>query len=298
MTTVALKKGSEMTLKQRKKENCPLLLCFFSILLLVFFMSMIAFYRKVLKAAGISEIIEKDKKLHNLDHLSFESICPITSISALSPEERQPVADDERYMVTPPKGGKLHLLCCDTTKGQFNLLLHQNWAPVGVPHFLEMVEAGYFTTSRIPLFRCTDACQFGLAGDVNMTKRFSRRIRDDPQWLPPGPDHRENDKGVRRYPTGYFTHAGAGENSRSNQFVITLKPNRFMGGGSPWEVPMGELVGEHSFQTISRWYNGYGEKGPSQKLLKEEGVTKKVLTGWPMMDYIYRCRVTDEHDLG
>lgn len=226
-----------------------------------------------------------------------KNICPITSISDLTPQEQQPTADF-RHMVTPPQGGKLHLVCCDTTKGQFNALLHENWAPLGVAHFLKMVDAGYFSSSKIPLFRCTDACQFGLAGDVNMTKRFRHRFPDDPPWLPPGPDHRENDQGVRRFPSGYLTHAGSGKDSRSNQFVITLKPNKFMGGGSPWEVPMGELVGHHSFETISRWYTGYGEKGPSQKLLHNEGVSKKVLTDWPLMDYIYGCSLVDNHDLG
>jgi cyclophilin family peptidyl-prolyl cis-trans isomerase len=60
------------------------------------------------------------------------------------------------------------LVCCQTTKGNLNLLLHHKWAPLGVAHYLDMVAAGYFSASTIPLFRCTDACQFGLSGNARM----------------------------------------------------------------------------------------------------------------------------------
>ena len=199
-------------------------------------------------------------------------------------------------MVTPPQGGKLALVCCETTKGNLSLLIHHKWAPIGVARFLEMVESHYFET-RVPLFRCTNACQFGLAGDPQATKRFNERLQDDPMWLPPGIDHRQNEHGVKRYPQGYFTYAGGGNHSRTNQFVLTLKPNKFMGGGSPWEVPMGELVGNESFDTISKIYTGYGEKGPSQGLLHREGNSIKVQTGWPLLDYVTGCRVVDEAEL-
>lgn len=225
-----------------------------------------------------------------------DTVCSIASISELSQDELHPVAGD-RHMITPPIGGKVSLVCCQTTKGNMNILLHENWAPLGVPHYLSMLEAGYFSTSRIPLFRCTDACQFGLAGNVNMTRRFGGRIPDDLMWLPPGPAFRENKKGVRRYPMGFFTHAGGGQNSRSNQFVLTLQPNRFMGGGSPWEVPMGEVVGADSFTTLSKFYNGYGEKGPTQAILKREGDSEHVRQGWPLLDYITACDLVEEMNL-
>ena len=225
-------------------------------------------------------------------HRDDNNKCPIASIAHLSEAELHPVAGD-RHMITPPQGGKLVLVCCDTTQGNMNVLLHENWAPLGVARFLEMVKSHYFET-KIPLFRCTDACQFGLAGDPAFTERFNTRIQDDPMWLPPGPDFRQNEQGVRRYPQGYFTYAGGGKNSRTNQFVLTLKPNQFMGGGSPWEVPMGELVGKESFETMSKFYTGYGEKGPPQVLLHREGNSEKVRTEWPLLDYITGCNVVDE----
>jgi cyclophilin family peptidyl-prolyl cis-trans isomerase len=218
--------------------------------------------------------------------------CPITSIATLSKEELEPKAGS-RHMVGPPQGGKLTLLCCKTTKGHFSALLHHSWAPTGVARLVEMIESGYFST-KIPFFRCTDACQFGLSGDPEATKRFNSRLQDEPMWLPPGKDHRKNENGVKRYPEGVWTYAGAGPNTRSNQFVITLKPNPYMGGGSPWEVPMGEFVGKESFAVLPLLYNGYGEKGPGQGLLRQEGNSERVQKEWPLMDYILSCDVIDE----
>lgn len=193
----------------------------------------------------------------------------------------------------------LHLICCNTTKGHMNILLHDAWAPIGVQRVLDMISVRYFE-SKIALFRCrpNDACQFGIPGTNNASSStlssFRATIPDDPLWLPTGPDHRQNERGVKRYPIGYFTFAGSGTiNTRSNQFVITLGPNQYMGGGSPWEVPLGELVGVHSFETISKFYTGYGHThGPSQRMLRKLGGDSETIRNqYPLMDYITRlCR--------
>ena len=201
-------------------------------------------------------------------------------------------------MVQPPSGGNLYLMCCDTTKGAFHVLLHENWAPIGVPHLLEMLEGGYFET-EIPLFRCTDACQFGLSANTSLTKEFGKKIVDDPLWLPTGKENRfsKGPNPIKRYPKGVLTHAGAGKNSRSVQFVLTLKPNKYMGGGSPWEVPLGEVVEAPGYDgedvSLPDLYTGYGEKGPGQGLLRREGVSEEVREKWPLLDYVLRCSVED-----
>ncbi|KAG7374759.1 hypothetical protein IV203_013854 [Nitzschia inconspicua] len=218
------------------------------------------------------------------------AVCPVLSLSDLSDDILNPTKGS-RWVVTPPHGGDLHLMCCQSTKGPFSILLHSAWAPIGVPHLLDMLSQGYWS-HEIPLFRCTDACQFGLSSNTTWTKRFDKNIPDDPLWLPTGPEHRLID-GLARYPKGVLTHAGGGPNTRSNQFVLTLKPNKFMGGGSPWEVPLGEVVGRKSETVLDNFYNGYGEKGPSQSLLRNRGVTKDVKERWPLMDYIQMCEVVD-----
>lgn len=207
-----------------------------------------------------------------------------------------------RWIVRPPPGGNLYLMCCDTTKGPFSVLLHERWAPIGVRHLVSMLEGGQYFDTEIPLFRCTDACQFGLSSNQSLTKQYrGRGIPDDPLWLPTGPGNRFSSDGkIKRYPKGVLTHAGAGNNSRGVQLVLTLKPNKFMGGGSPWEVPLGEVVslgkeGKDSNDDV--WlpdiFTGYGEKGPPQGLLMREGVSESVRRKWPLLDYVLKCSILD-----
>jgi peptidyl-prolyl cis-trans isomerase A (cyclophilin A) len=160
-----------------------------------------------------------------------------------------------------------------------------------------MVETGYFGNQKVPLMRCMHdfLCQFGLAGPAS--EEFDTRLPDDPNWLPEGPKFRENaTTGVKRFATGYMAYAGAGPNSRGVQLIVALVPNGPLGGGSPWEVPWGETVGVHSFETLSHIYTGYGEKGPSQALLRREGASENVAQQFPKLDYINSCQIVDEEE--
>ena len=240
-----------------------------------------------------SENNNEDEGAEDDDSVVNVSACPVRSTASLSNDELHPTAGS-RHMITPPDGGQATLVCCSTTKGHMSILVHEKWAPIGVARFLDMVRSQYFD-SKIPLFRCSDACQFGLAGKPELTKHYDKQLQDDPNWMPPGQEHRENSNGVRRYPSGFLIYAGAGPNSRTNQFVLTIQPNQFMGGGSPWEVPLGELVGHESFETLNKLYTGYGHKNaPGQPLLRREGYSEHVQKEWPLMDLITGCLVVDE----
>jgi cyclophilin family peptidyl-prolyl cis-trans isomerase len=226
------------------------------------------------------------------DASSFQ--CPYTSLKDLTKSELFP-QKGSRHMVDPPQDRLLTLVCCETTKGPLSITAHHNWAPRGAEKFIEMVRVGYFAKT-VPLMRCMKGflCQFGLTADVNLTKAYKHSFPDDRNWLPEGPTHRENEDGVRRFAKGYMAYAGAGPNSRSNQFIMSLANNRQLAGGSPWEVPWGELVGAHSFETLDKIYTGYGEKGPGQGELMRLGVTDETKEKFPDLDYVLSCDVVDE----
>jgi hypothetical protein len=76
---------------------------------------------------------------------------------------------------------------------------------------------------------------------------------------------------------------------------VALADNGRLAGGSPWEVPWGELVGEHSFATLDKIYTGYGEKGPSQAALWKEGAVEKVKKEFPKLDFVLSCHVADRY---
>ncbi|KAL3917892.1 MAG: hypothetical protein SGILL_004498 [Bacillariaceae sp.] len=240
----------------------------------------------------------KGKLLEKATQAETSKQCPYKSLKDLKDDQKQPTAN-ERHMVQPPKGGKIHLVCCQTTQGILSIIAHEKWAPLGAKRFLEMVNSGYFN-AQVPMMRCIPnfLCQFGLSSSKDKRKDFDKTIQDDPNWLPEGPDHRENALGVKRFALGYLAYAGSGKNSRNKQLIVALKANGPLAGGSPWEVPWGELVGNHSFSTLSKIYTGYGEDGPKQGMLHNNGMTEDMKLMFPKLDYIESCHVLDQHDYG
>lgn len=240
-------------------------------------------------------IVAADEVPGDSEHLSHRpKQCRYTSLTDLTPEELHP-EEGPRHMITPPKGGKITLVCCQTTAGNLNIAVHHKWAPIGAGRFIEMVEKKYFSAT-VPMMRCLKnfLCQFGLSGDPATTKLYRKSMDDDPNWLPEGKAHKQNEKGVRRFAKGYLAYAGAGPNSRGQQFIVSLNNVGPLAGGSPWEVPWGELVGEHSFETLDKFYTGYGEKGPTQGYIGKQGVTSEVRENFPKLDYINACEILDE----
>ena len=103
---------------------------------------------------------------------------------------------------------------------------------------------------------------------------------------------------MKRFAKGYLAYAGSGKNSRSNQLIVALESNGPLAGGSPWEVPWGELVGDTSFETLSNIYTGYGEDGPKQGMIRKNGMTEDMKLVFSKLDYINKCQLLDEQDLG
>jgi peptidyl-prolyl cis-trans isomerase A (cyclophilin A) len=222
------------------------------------------------------------------------SICSYNSLSDIPTSELYP-KKGKRHMVDPPFGGKVSLVCCNTTVGPLNILAHHRWAPLGAARFMDMVTSAYFD-SGVPLMRCVKGflCQFGLNANNTKKGEFQKSIEDDPNWLPEGPPGRTNEQGVKRFAQGYLAYAGAGNKTRSKQLIMSLKANERLAGGSPWEVPWGELVNPESFETLNKIYTGYGEKGPPQGQLGPKGMTNEMREQWPMLDYINSCSILDE----
>jgi cyclophilin family peptidyl-prolyl cis-trans isomerase len=229
-------------------------------------------------------------------HLTTSS-CPYMKLTDLTETERYPKKSITRHMVSPPMDGNVTLVCCQTTAGPWNIMVHTNWAPIGAQRFLDMVRNKYFDT-MVPLMRCIQnfICQFGLNGVPTAMKPYigKNTLLDDPNWLPEGPNHRMDPiTKVKRFNRGYLAYAGAGKHSRDIQFIVALQDNGPLAGGSPWEVPWGELVGNHSYDTLSKIYTGYGENGPSQGLLHKADALTVVKEKYPLLDYIQTCYITD-----
>lgn len=205
--------------------------------------------------------------------------------------------DPSRRHIVPPPTGDVTLVCCNTTKGMLSIEVHPTWAPHGAARFLLMVRDGFFSSGGgVPLFRAMKGflVQFGLSGDPAMQSRYHEmgNLPDDPSWLPLGPPGRQIN-GIKRYQAGYLGYAGAGKDSRGTQLILAFEDNLMLGGGSPWEVPFGQLIGESSFATMRRFYTKYGEK-PSQGKIMNRGMAY-IREDFPLLDVISECRVVREN---
>lgn len=79
---------------------------------------------------------------------------------------------------TLPEG--VFLVDLDTTQGPVVLEIHEDWAPLGVARFRELVESDFYDGARF--FRVIDGfvAQWGIAADPAVTAMWRTPIDDDP----------------------------------------------------------------------------------------------------------------------
>jgi peptidyl-prolyl cis-trans isomerase A (cyclophilin A) len=162
-----------------------------------------------------------------------------------------------------------------TTKGEFVIEVHRDWAPLGADRFYNLVRQGFFTD--VAFFRAIPnfMAQFGISGNPKIAAAWKdANIKDDPV------------KGSNK--RGTITFATAGPNTRSTQFFINFKDNG--GLDSQGFAPFGEVV--DGMDVVDKIYTGYGDapRGPDQGKLAEEG--KPYLDkNFPQLDSIKSAKV-------
>lgn len=175
-----------------------------------------------------------------------------------------------------------------TTKGDFLVELHREWAPNGVDQFYSLVKAGYY--QDIAVFRVIAGfmAQFGMHGNPEVNTIWKQStIQDDP---------------VRESNTrGYVTFAKTNmPNSRSTQLFINFGNNKTL--DSMGFAPIGKVVDEPGkgggMSIVDSLYADYGEgapkgKGPSQGVIGAKGNTY-LKAEFPNLDYIKSIRVCGE----
>jgi peptidyl-prolyl cis-trans isomerase A (cyclophilin A) len=163
-----------------------------------------------------------------------------------------------------------------TTKGDFTIEVHRDWAPIGADRFFNLVKMGYFTD--VAFFRVVKGfmVQFGIHGDPNVNKVWRQaRIQDDPV----NSAKASNTKGM-------VTFAMGGPNSRTVQVFINYADNaRLDSMGFP---PFGKVV--DGMKVVDAIEGMYGEgapqgSGPSQQRFQMEG-NAYIKKDFPKMDFI------------
>jgi len=159
----------------------------------------------------------------------------------------------------------------DTTKGAFIVEVTREWAPLGAERFYELVQdkffdgAGFFRV--VPNF----VVQFGLAADPAQTKRWDKRIADDPV--------------IRTNRAGTLVFATAGPNTRTTQLFINLRSNQSL--DSDGFAPFGAVV--QGMDVVDSLYKGYGER-PDQGAITTQG-NVYLKANFPNLDFIKTARI-------
>ena len=141
-----------------------------------------------------------------------------------------------------------------TSKGDFVIEVHRDWAPLGADRFYNLVRFGFFDDERF--FRVVEGfmVQFGLSGDPGVNAKWqSANIADE---------------AVKKSNTrGFVTFAKTGmPNSRSSQIFINYGDNARL--DAMGFAPFGEVTS--GMDVVDSIYKGYGES-PNQGLIQSQG---------------------------
>lgn len=169
----------------------------------------------------------------------------------------------------------------ETSKGEFVVEVHPEWAPLGATQFKQLVEDGVFTDARF--FRVIEnfMVQFGIAGDPELAAKWrAKQIKDD----------RVTQSNTR----GMVTFATAGPNTRTSQVFINFGNNSFL--DSQGFAPFGKVTS--GMDVVDSLYDEYGEgapngRGPSQGRIQSEG-NAYLKKDFPKLDYIIKATIVSD----
>lgn len=131
----------------------------------------------------------------------------------------------------------------ETSKGNFIIELHRDWAPLGADRFYNLVRVGFFDGSRFFRIRAGFIAQFGIPGNPAVAAVWrDEAIRDDP-------NRQSNTRGTIAY-------AMTGPNTRTTQLYINLSDNARL--DSEGFAPIGKVV--EGMEIVDKLYAGYGEE--------------------------------------
>jgi peptidyl-prolyl cis-trans isomerase A (cyclophilin A) len=167
-----------------------------------------------------------------------------------------------------------------TSRGDFVVEAHREWAPRGVDRFYNLVKHRFYDGTCF--FRVISGfmAQFGIHGDPKIAAAWrQQRIEDDPV--------------TQSNKRGYLSYAMAGPNTRTTQLFINYADNSRL--DQMGFAPFGRVV--EGMEVVDRLYAGYGEgapqgKGPQQGRLQTEG-NAYLKQDFPQLDCIKTATITE-----
>jgi peptidyl-prolyl cis-trans isomerase A (cyclophilin A) len=163
-------------------------------------------------------------------------------VSLLSCGEEATVEAPPPEPVKPPE---VYQVKFQTSKGDFIVEVHRDWAPYGADHFFELVTNGFYDGVRFHRVIRRYIVQWGISGDPEVQSIYGQmQIRDDPV--------KENNT------RGTVSFAKLGPASRTTQVFINLRDNSAL--DEEGFVPFGKVV--EGMDVVERLWSSYGETAP------------------------------------
>jgi peptidyl-prolyl cis-trans isomerase A (cyclophilin A) len=195
-------------------------------------------------------------------------------------EEVKPLSDPKSPQVnqTAPDFFKTKF---ETSKGDFIVEVHREWAPLGADRFYNLVSNGFYDDCRF--FRVIGGfmAQFGINGNPKISEVWREaKIKDDPV--------KESNK------RGFVSYAMAGPDTRTSQLFINYGDNSRL--DSMGFSPFGRVT--KGMEVVDKLYSGYGEgaprgTGPNQALVQTRG-NEYLNADFPKLDYIKKAYILSD----
>jgi len=148
-----------------------------------------------------------------------------------------------------------------TTKGDFVIEVHRDWAPQGADRFYNLVRSHFFNNATFYRVVKGFIVQFGAAADPKVTAAWNKaNIKDDPV--------KQSNK------EGTVTYAMGGPNTRTTEVFINFRDNAQSLDGQGF-APFGTVT--EGMDVVKLLYADYGDiadlggHGPSQARVQAEG---------------------------
>ncbi len=170
----------------------------------------------------------------------------------------------------------------ETSKGDFVMEVHRDWAPIGTDRFYNLVRTGFYDDSRFYRVRAGFIVQFGLPGDPAVTTVWKDRA------MPDDPVVESNEK-------GFVAYAMTGPDTRTTQLYISLDDNTRL--DDQGFAPIGRIV--EGMDVVVRLYAEYDEsagggmRGGNQGKILAEG-NAHLDAEFPNLDTLDRALVISE----
>jgi peptidyl-prolyl cis-trans isomerase A (cyclophilin A) len=197
---------------------------------------------------------------------------PVPKAPALKPSLDKPQTLNER-------AADVYKAKFATSKGDFVIEIHRDWAPQGADRFFNLVKYGYYNDTRF--FRVVGGfmAQIGIHGKPELNTIWrEQHIADDPVKT----------SNLR----GFVSFATAGPGTRTTQFFIN-----YSDGNSRLDTmgfaPFGQVTS--GMEVVEALYAEYGEgapqgRGPNQGRIQNEG-NAYLLRDFPQLDYVKEATI-------